>query len=519
MDLPGAVMRGALAVVALALLLGLLLGLWRARADMGDELAGAIALARSSALLASAHELDDAALIAALRASLERAPASGDSAPREGSRHLTLRLVDAQGRVRLALADPVPRDDGLAALAALADRLFPPPPDRSVRIALPRPDGSTWQAQWTASHDYEQREASAQLIESMLLLAGCSGLLLLVMRWRMQRAFRPLAPLLAAIERVERHDRRALRALPTMPVRELEAIAGALRHLGGALDEAEAQRRQLAAQVHTLQEDERSRLARELHDELGQHLTALRVDAAWLERRLADEPELRAVVAGMSEQCGRVQAEVRALLGRLRPLGEAGLLGSAPSGGAPAFESAERLRGLLEALVAAWAQSPGQSTRFELRFELDDAVAKLPLPRELVLCVYRISQEALTNVARHAQAREARLAVRIAGAAGEGGAARIAWQVEDDGRGFDGARAGPRGNGLAGIRERIWAAGGDLVIEPCRAGRLDAGHWPGLRLRATLAIPVPARGALESPSPAAACAAPTTTTTTTTSTS
>jgi two-component system sensor histidine kinase UhpB len=468
-------MRGALVVVTIALLVGLLLGLWRARTDMGDELAGALTLARISALLASSHDFDDAALIAALGTALE-----GDGLPEEAaSRHLSLRIVDAFGRVRLALADEPPQRDGMAMLTALADRLFPPPHDRRVRATLLRPDGSHWQVEWTASHDYEQREALAQLLDSMLLLTACSALLLLVMRWRLQRAFRPLALLLAAIERVERQDRRALRALPTMPVRELEAVAGALRQLGGALDEAEAQRRQLAAQVQTLQEDERSRLARELHDELGQHLTALRVDAAWLERRLAQSPEtppeLRGVVAGMSGQCERIQAEVRSLLGRLRPLGAAVTEPSA------LHESAERLRGLLESLVSAWVQSPGQATRFELRFDVQGLPWDTPLPRELVLAVYRISQEALTNVARHAQAGEARLAVRVARPMGGGRDDGVLdWSVEDDGRGLDGPGAWSRGNGLAGIKERVWAVGGDLLLESPVDGRR------GVRLSAGL---------------------------------
>jgi len=476
LDLPRAVMRGAFAVVALALLAGLLLGLWRARADMRDELAGALVLARASALLAAARTLDDDALVAALRAAESPSVDAGDGA--SAARHLLLRLTDASGRLRLAPAEEPAARGALAALAAVSDRLFPPPEDRSISVDLPRPSGAPWKAQWIASHGYEQREALAQLVESMLLLAGCSGVLLLVMRWRMRRAFRPLAPLLAAIERVERQDLSALRTLPAMPVRELDAIAGALRHLGGALAEAEAQRRQLAMQVQTLQEDERSRLARELHDELGQHLTALRVDAAWLERRLADQPELRSVVADMSEQCRRVQAELRSLLGRLRPLGAAPIAPGASH--PPPHETAERLRALLASLVGAWTHSPGPSTRFVLSFELDGLAADLPLPRELLLAVYRISQEALTNVARHAQAAEAKLAVRIAADADAHGAGRLEWRIEDDGIGLDGPNVWQRGNGLAGIKERVWAAGGDLRVESPIVGSR------GVRLSAVL---------------------------------
>ena len=116
--------------------------------------------------------------------------------------------------------------------------------------------------------------------------------------------------LLQAIAGIEGHDARQVQALPTMPTRELESLAAALRHLGAALDQAEAQRRQLSQQMLTLQEDERARLARDLHDEFGQRLTALRVDAAWLARQVAGDARLQQVVDGMAQQCALVQADI-----------------------------------------------------------------------------------------------------------------------------------------------------------------------------------------------------------------
>lgn len=468
MELPRLVMRGALAVVAFALLLALLLGLWRAREDMRDELAGALAQARINALLAAAQARSDDELLAAL----------GSVGHEDGPRHLELRLLDAAGRVRLEPPPQPPAAWPVRLLVALNGVLFAPPADRTVSVALPRPGGAPWQAQWIASHDAEQREAMAQLQDMLMLVAGCGGVMLLVMRWHLKRSFRPLAPLLAAIARVEQQDVSAVRALPAMPIRELDAIANALRHLAGALERTEAQRRQLGAQVLTLQEDERSRIARELHDEFGQHLTALRVDAAWLQRRLADQPELAAVVAGMSQQCQRIQEEVRALLTRLRPL-------SGGPGDEQGSEDVERLRSLLTDLVQAWAQSPGQSTRYRLQFDVAGVAHDARLPRELVLAVYRISQEALTNVARHAQAGEALLRVHVQPVDGGG---MLHWSVEDDGRGLDDPGVWQRGNGLAGIKERVWAAGGDLDCQPSRPGHASG---PGLRLQALLRYATP----------------------------
>ena len=93
-----------------------------------------------------------------------------------------------------------------------------------------------------------------------------------------------------------------------MPIGELQAIATALRELANALEGAEQQRRVLSQQVLTLQEDERQRIARELHDEFGQRLTALRADAAWLARRIGQDPQAHAVVSAMAPNAKRCSA-------------------------------------------------------------------------------------------------------------------------------------------------------------------------------------------------------------------
>jgi two-component system sensor histidine kinase UhpB len=264
-------------------------------------------------------------------------------------------------------------------------------------------------------------------------------------------------------------------------------VAAALRHLGAALDSAEAQRQRLSQQVLTLQDDERARLAHELHDEFGQRLTALRVDAAWLGRQVADQPALKAVVDGMSLQCEQVQQDIRALLARLQPFGP---LNDQTSGG----ETLARGVALLHALVASW-QAGGRDRTAACRLELDwvdaagtaqpwpegEAAEALCLPRALWLTLYRISQEALTNVARHAQAGQAVLALRCTGGRRPGDALRIDWQAWDDGIGLpDPAAAMPRGNGLAGLQQRVWAQGGDWHASAWQPGS----QRPGLRLEA-----------------------------------
>lgn len=477
-ELPRLLMRRAAWVAAGVLLLALVLGLQRVHDDIDDEVGAAMTLATLVAQLGTLGSADDAAALAALRRHTDGPPL----------RHLVLQVHAADGSLLLGPPPEPPVPPPLRWLLALHRELLSAPDARRVAWTVDRPGGARWTVSLAASHDSERREAIVSLLGMLALLLACIAGLLLAMRWNLRRALAPLGQLLAAIARIEQHDTRAVQALPAMPVGELEAVAAALRHLAAALDTAEDQRRLLSRQVLTLQDDERSRLAQELHDEFGQRLTALRVDAAWLARRCADDATLQPVIAGMVDQCQHIQRDIRALLSRLQPFGPA----AAADGAVTDAEPLARLHALLQALVAAWA-APGRDgqARVALRWTWQDgaqaparpdAVPAVALPRPLALALYRISQEALTNVARHAQADQAWLELRFSGAPQPGAALAIDWCVHDDGLGLPGAEAAARGNGIAGLRERIWAQGGDLQIGPARS---DA-QRPGLRLQATL---------------------------------
>ncbi len=176
------------------------------------------------------------------------------------------------------------------------------------------------------------------------------------------------------------------------------------------------------------QEEERRRIARELHDEAGQTLTALKIQLD-LEGR-------RDVSAHVAEVLGRIR-DVSELL-RPRALDDLGL--------APALR--------------AHVEDFSRRTRIEVSLELDESTG---WPPEVALTLYRVAQEALTNVARHSGARHAW--VRLARRRDEG---RLV--VEDDGRGMLG---GLEPNlGLLGMRERVGAAGGTLKLETAGAGGL-----------------------------------------------
>lgn len=210
-----------------------------------------------------------------------------------------------------------------------------------------------------------------------------------------------------------------------------------------------ARNRELAQGLITLQEHERRALARELHDEIGQCCTALRLETAQL--RAAEAPAVRAVAARADASAQAIHQLVRRLLHRLRP--EAlDTLGLQPA---------------LQELCEGWELRSGVACVFlpeDAPEAFDDAVA---------ITVYRVAQEALTNVMRHAQASAVR--VRL----GRSARRELRLVVEDDGVGCDPARRGG-GLGLLGASERAAALGGRLELLPSSEG--------GTRLVLTLPV-------------------------------
>ena len=463
MDLPRLLLRRSAALAGAVLALALVLGLLRMRADMDEEFAAAQALAGWMARLGGLATVDGPAALQAL-AEIRR------QVDQQRPHHLQLLLQDADGQALLPSPAPLADAAPIRLLLAWHRWLSPSADAPAQRWPLARPDGRAWTVTLQASHESERREALHNLLGTLALLLLCVAGLLLVMRWNVRQALAPLDRLLAVIKGSGGLDARALQALPPMPIRELERLAGALRQQGAALGAAEARRRLLGQQVLTLQEDERSRLARELHDEMGQRLTALRVDATWLGRRLAGQPDLVPVLQGMALQCAGLQADVRGLLLRLRPFESAGNT-----------VSLGELCRMLGALAASWcatARPGGLQVRLDLPPLGADLADSLHLAQPLALALYRISQEALTNVARHAQAQQAVLGLAWSGSLAPGGPVCLAWSVQDDGVGLAQlATAQQQGNGLSGIQERVWAQGGELGFGPGLLGR-------GLRLSA-----------------------------------
>jgi signal transduction histidine kinase len=204
--------------------------------------------------------------------------------------------------------------------------------------------------------------------------------------------------------------------------------------------EAEVARRteeltELATHLQTVREDERSHLARELHDELGGLLTAAKLDLARLRVRLAAaEPEATERLQHLGKMLDAGIALKRRIIEDLRPsmLADLGL----PS--------------TLQVLCDEFAGGSG--------LKVHTTLADLRLSEGHQLTAYRVVQEALTNIAKYAQAREVHVTL-----AEDGQLARL--QVRDDGVGFDPNRVSRRARGLAGMRFRVESGGGTLSLD------------------------------------------------------
>lgn len=254
---------------------------------------------------------------------------------------------------------------------------------------------------------------------------------------------------------------RVIRDAAGRPLRVVGALVDVTeqRRASRALEASQRELRALSARLQSAREEERSRIAREIHDELGQTLTAVKLDLDWLERRLEEsgrDPGLnpwldRVVQAG--EVVESAMDTVRRIASDLRPtaLDTLGLT-------AALREEVERFR-----------------ARTGLECVLESEGAPADPPPELATAVFRILQESLTNVARHAQASA--VSVRIARDA-------RGWtlEVRDNGRGIDPSLlGGTRSLGLLGMRERVAGLGGSIEV-----GRLEPS---GTRVRVVLPWP------------------------------
>jgi two-component system sensor histidine kinase UhpB len=276
-----------------------------------------------------------------------------------------------------------------------------------------------------------------------MILALAIVLTLCTNLWMLQRRFRPLEHLIDEIEAIDPSEPAPLELRRQSPVEEIERLSASFH---GLLQRIEDERRRSGQLAMRAQEEERRRLARDLHDEVNQALTAilLRLEALAQETPPEREPE----VAELKRLVNQAMDGLLNLARQLRPsaLDDHGLV--------PAVETQ----------LKRFSSRTGIEVRLDTRGEPDE------LPEVVQTAIYRVAQEALTNVTRHAGATVVELDL------GEHeGAAEL--RVRDDGDGFDpavvaraAAEEATGGLGLVGMAERARLVGGELDVRSAPGG-------------------------------------------------
>jgi two-component system sensor histidine kinase UhpB len=430
---------GIAAVTLAALLLSVLIPLGSVRPDADRETEGALQLTRLLLNLQDrVRAAPDAPAALAAAAAVVR-----ESQP---LRHVRITLQDAAGRALATTAVDAGQGGWIAGeLAGVGGRpqLSYPLSWSGTRVgalrlsANPRSEVS----------EIEERAESDLLLLVLVILAMAGAVYFMV-----RRGLRPVGQIQTALAQLQ--SGALATRLPHFRVKDLDDISDSFNHCAQSLQSAAAQRRTLNLRLIAVEEDERRRLARELHDELGQSLTAIKVDAAFMEREARGVlPKVVTCAHGVAQIVDGIMALTRNMLSRLRPH-ELETIG---------------LRGTVQDLVSGWqARMAG---RFSCTLEFEGPVEHLS--PQLNITLYRLVQECLTNAVRHSRAQV--IAIRF-----QADQSRIQLRVTESDVIAGTAPDSAGGTGLDGMRERVAAQGGELQILWQPAG--------GMLLTATLPI-------------------------------
>jgi signal transduction histidine kinase len=355
---------------------------------------------------------------------------------------LCISYRDNGGTFRQGVCNGAPSDDIAApeSFAALYRAVFRPGEPISKPLVIEGNPRGFAVASFDSATQIGQswREASRLLSIMAVALAG----LCLAVYAALARALRPTQAVRTGLQQLAANDLSA--RLPRFDLAELSAISEVFNTLAHRLQATLAERNTLTRKLIDVQDEERRRLARELHDEFGQSLTAIAAQAAAAAHTAEREcPPLLEECRSISRMTAGLMDTLRGALVRLRPpdVEELGLTLS------------------LESLVASWNGFEKGRTRFDITVigNVDD------LPPSVGANLYRVAQEAITNAAKHAHARRVQLRLEVT-------EAEIVLTVEDDGEAAAADPTPKTGMGLLGMQERVVSLSGTLRFERPASG-------------------------------------------------
>ncbi len=224
--------------------------------------------------------------------------------------------------------------------------------------------------------------------------------------------------------------------LPEFITTEYNSIAKAINHMTGELNQAEQANRALTQHSLKILENERKQLAQELHDELGQTLTAIKIMAVTATRT---ENDIKPMMTSIAGHCDDLINVVRTMMQQLHPLALTEL----------------GLKAALEDLIARWA---GKQTGVSFHLECPDEIEHVG--QNITIQVFRVIQECITNIVRHADANEAYIRLQL----DNNPQPCLRLSVKDNGKGCA-AEQLKNGFGILGMKERIHSLGGQLTLQ------------------------------------------------------
>ncbi|MGZ8163313.1 MAG: histidine kinase [Methylobacter sp.] len=280
--------------------------------------------------------------------------------------------------------------------------------------------------------------------------------LCLLVYFTVNRALRPAQVIVAGLEQMGKGDLSC--RLPAFELDEWQRTGKAINQLVASQEQLHSERKKLALKLMTIQEEERRYLVRELHDEFGQCLAAINAVAASISQTAGNDcPGLVPEAKNISRITHHMMELLRGLLLRLRPA-EIDELGLAAS---------------LKSLVAGWNAGSGGKIHYRLAIHGNSDQLPEPIP----VTVFRIVQECLTNIAKHSYAAHVNVTLTIGHALATDYANSMVLIIEDDGIAGSLPFEDGSGIGLLGIRERVNALGGRLVLETGKPSGLIVHVW------------------------------------------
>jgi two-component system, NarL family, sensor histidine kinase UhpB len=366
----------------------------------------------------------------------------------DGNRHVTATVVDRLGQVRLRSRPAMPTD---MAPGWFAKSLRPDV--TTVTVSIPDGSGDVLALRPEPASDIAARWSASLNAASVFGIAAVVGLALIF--WVIGRALAPLADLSQGLERIGASGYRERVREKGPP--ELHTLQRGFNAMAERLAEIDERNRTLEAQLLTIQDEERAEIARDLHDEIGPHLFAVALDAEMIGRSLneGDTNAIPAQVRSIQSAVSYMQRQVRELIARLRPTRAAEL----------------GLEAAIGDLVTFWQ---GRQPDVEFIVELDEADRDVPEPLRDV--IYRVVQESVANALKHADTKRVTVQAARTGEV-------VAVTVANKGV-VKPAVSDVPGLGLASMRERVHAAGGELDIDRSSRGWTVAARFPNAaRLR------------------------------------